>query len=428
MRLAFALFFLLLGWGAHAQQAGNSSQEEAKWLLERLTSVKWPAGSAILNQVTAKLQSGDKQGAAEVATAQAQFLNVTVREMALKMSTRDESVREPLNDFAATFIGVTRDQTDARQLLHGNFIYKGDQAKLTGLNIPDDILRNNNHYAAMSNANVSLKDVLIKVNGQEVATSATTSVPSPDPAGLLTSRAFMGAHALNGTNRRLVEYTFREFMCLPMAGWADTAQFDSRVGRDVDRAPGGDQQRYLTTCKGCHTGMDGFRGAFARWDYKDQGGGNGVIIHTSSGANDNGYTTDRDGTTGVVNKMNRNNVYSGGYVTADDSFMNQTNRPGSINAVRLGWRAPASDSDAALDGRTAGVHAFGRLIAGSTRFSQCMAKHVWDAVCKHDLSEADQEVVFVSLGMAFETGSFNMKKLFETVAIHPKCRLTGGAS
>lgn len=392
MKISYALACLLFASTAHAQSVG-SQEVEAKWLLERLTGVKWSSNSPVYAQVLAKIRAGQKQEAAEIATEQAQFLNVIVREFATKMSTRDESVREPLNDFTATVIGVTRDATDARQLLHGNFTYKGDQTKLTGLNISDEVLRNNTHYAQMAQNSVNLKDVLIRVDGQQVATSDTTTVPNPDPAGLLTTRAWLSSHAIAGTNRRLVEYTFRQFMCLSMPEWADTASFDTRVGRDIDRAPGGDPQRFLTTCKGCHTGMDGFRGAFSRWDYRDRGNNTGSAAHSQSGATDNNYRAPADANQ-VVNKMNANNgVYPGGFTVTNDSFENFTNRPNSRNALNLGWRAPAPDPDATLSARTTGVHAFGRLIAGSTRFTQCMAKRTWDAVCKHDLPEAEMDAV-----------------------------------
>jgi hypothetical protein len=66
------------------------------------------------------------------------------------------------------------------------------------------------------------------------------------------------------------------------------------------------------------------------------------------------------------------------------------------------------------------------LIAGSRRFSQCMAKRVWDAVCKHELSESEMDAVFIELGFAFEAQSYSLRKLFESAALHPKCRLVGG--
>lgn len=336
------------------------------------------------------------------------------------MSSREETIREPLNDFTATIMGVTRDGTDARQLLYGDFLYAADPARIpAGITIPSvlvtDRLRSNAHYAALERANLDVGATLLRVDGQQIANSDTTSIPNPDPAGILTSRAFIAAHAIAGTNRRLVEYTFREFMCLPIEGWADTLGSDFRIGRDVDRFPGGDNNKFLTTCKGCHSMQDGFRGAFAKWDFADNS-----AVHVDNGVTTGGLQPRLDN--GVIYKLNRPDFvqYAGGYRTSDDSFVNNATR--GANAYTLGWREPAPDTSA-LSGRTNGVHAFGRLIAGSKRFPQCMAKRVWASVCHNELSSAEMESIYVSMGLNFENNGYNLKKLFEAVAIHPKCRL-----
>lgn len=439
---------LLLGVNI-AQAQDSSPQAHAHWLLERLTGVKWPATSPVVANMAAALAAGDRRGAVELATAQPQFLNVAVRQMALRMSTREESIREPFNDFAASFMGVTRDGRDARELLHGNFYYAAtDPSRLGTVTLPSnlltDIIGSNNHFNALGRSNLDVGAVLVRTEGQMIAgvstvtvvgtggqqttTSITGPVPSPDPAGILTSRTFMGAHAIAGTNRRLVEYTFRQFMCLPIQGWADTLASDVRIGRDVDRLPGGDNNKFLTTCKGCHTVMDGFRGAFAKYDWRDgiQDIGN-AILHVDNGATGgnlrpNVVNATAGVTTGVVFKMNRPDFvqYQGGYISTDDSWVNNANR--GVNATNFGWRAPAPDTSA-LSGRTAGVHALGRLIAGSQRFSRCMAKRVWDEVCRTEYPEAEQDAIFASLGLEFESAlQYKLKGLFESVALHPKCR------
>lgn len=398
-------------------------------MLERLTGVKHSLDNPIIGQMANLIQAGNRKGAAELATALPQFLNVTVKQMAAKMSTREETLREPLNDFTAGFMGVTRDGTDARELLHGNFYYAAtDPTRLNGITIPSDlfadILRSNNHYAALERANVDVGAALVRVDGQQIVTSATTAIPSPDPAGILTSRAFLGAHAIAGTNRRLVEYTMRQFACVPIEGWADTLAADLRIGRDIDRMPGGDNTKFLTTCKGCHTVMDGFRGAFAKWDFRDVGGVGPVAIHVANGVTAGGLQPNVDpNNRGVVFKMNRNDFvqYAGGYISTDDSFLNNAIR--GNNATMFGWRGPAPDNDAALSGRTTGVHAFGRLVANSQRFSQCMAKRIWAQVCHSDLGISSMESIYVSMGLQFETDRYNLKKLFEAIAAHPRCRM-----
>ena len=48
-----------------------------------------------------------------------------VKDFAMRMSNRDETVDADLNDFVATIIGATRDEIDSRTLLYGNFYYRG---------------------------------------------------------------------------------------------------------------------------------------------------------------------------------------------------------------------------------------------------------------------------------------------------------------
>jgi hypothetical protein len=52
-----------------------------------------------------------------------------------------------------------------------------------------------------------------------------------------------------------------------------------------------------------------------------------------------------------------------------------------------------------------------------------MAKRAWASVCRTELSQAEMEMIFVSMGLDFESKGYNLKKLFESIAIHPKCRM-----
>jgi hypothetical protein len=409
----------LVGAGPGVRAAERTAQDQAIWILQRVTGVKWPSDSPVVSQMTALIASGDSRAAAAVATQQPQFLSVTVKEMASRMSTREESVREPLNDFSAGVIGVTRDETDARELLYGNFYYIPDTTKFTPpANTNTDTAVSNALYDALESSNADIGATLLRVDGQQIATSATATIPNPDPGGILTSRAFLGAHAVAGTNRRMLEYSFREFMCTPLVGWADAAGPDIRIGRDVDRMPGGDPVKFQTTCKACHSVMDGFRGAFAKWDFNDNVG---AAIHASNGVTSGGFQPNLD-SRGVMKKMNRDDFvqFSGGYITKDDSFINNATR--GVNATRFGWRGLAPDNSAAAS-LTGGIHTFGRLLANSQQFSRCWAKHVFDQVCQHDLSESEADALYASLAFEFEQNGYNLKKLFQAVATHPKCRL-----
>jgi hypothetical protein len=385
----------------------SAIEQKARKIYERLTGTKLPIDSPLIAKMADLLNKGDLLGASQIATADPNFYNITVKLMALELSTRDETIKTPLNDMVAGFIGVTRDAKDARELLTGNFYYMGSGTGIRS-DILADILLSNNHYADLESNRVDLAANLVRVEGQVIATSATTSSPNPDPAGILTSRSFMGAHALMGTNRRLVEYTFREFMCVPLSEWADTGASDARIGRDIDRFPAGDHMKFLTSCKGCHTVMDGFRGAFAKWNFQGKGIKNSDV-NARSGNGDFTMATDANG---VLNKMNKNNtIFPLGYVTTDNSFVNNAIRPN--NAALFEWRGDSAKGN--------GVKEFGAVIANSRRFSQCMAKRVFKAVCRKNLDPDASKEKLKLWGDEFETSGYQLKKLFESVATKPEC-------
>lgn len=416
---------LLLGLSSNVMAQTQAQKDDAKWIYERITGVKWAADHPLITQAATMVAAGQRAEVAALATQQPQFLNVTVKNFALEMSTRDETIRIPLNDFAATIMGVVRDNTDARELLYGNFFYVGDPARIPA-SIPNVIadpnemgrrvLSSNEHYEALDSKNnrLDVGSVLMRVNGQRLVENVIqvqnqpdqyVIVANPDPGGVLTSRTFIEAHAVAGTNRRPVEYTFRQFMCLPLEQWADALSSDVRIGRDIDRFPGGDHVKFQTSCKSCHTVMDGFRGAWARWDFD-----NNRALQTTvrQGASDGNR---------VLNKLNRNNtVYPGGYVTTNDSWVNHAVR--GVNATQFGWRG----LDKVTPVNTGiGVNAFGRLVANSQRFSTCMAKRVFKSVCRKELSDSEI-ATYSSLGTQFESLNYNMRNLYQIAALHPRCK------
>lgn len=388
--------------------APSAWAQESKKLLERISGSKIPGDHPLLLQMDEKLMQGDRLGAARIALQHPNFYNITVKQMALKLSTRELTIAQKLNDFAATYIGVTKDNLDARLILTGNFRYMA----AAGVVASQDVTRSNTHYEQLDDAagqrRIDLGTVLQRVNGQVLAAQGGGDVANPDPAGVLTQRAFLGAHAIAGTNRRPVEYTMKVFMCTDMPEWSDTGSSDARVGRDIDRMPGGDPGRYLTTCKGCHTGMDGFRGAFARWDWTPEG----FIIHSSTHT-DNRF--DRF-VNGVSKKMNHNNTtYPSGHVTTGSNWVNFARAP--ANAALFGWRG--SSAGAIESGND--VKGFATLIANSKRFSQCMVKRVYEAVCRKDIQIASNPGFFQAQADAFENSGYRMQELFAQVAVSPEC-------
>lgn len=410
VRATISILMIFTLTGARVS-ASPDAVTAAKKMLERLTGTKVPGDSAPLRQMADLIEQGQLRSAAFVAVQQPGFYNVTVKQMGLKMSTREESLRTPLNDFTAFLIGAVRDDLDARLLLTGNFYYRGDSALVpAGLTVRSDVLndivKSNNHYADLDRPDIDLTKVLRRFDNQPVFSRRDNALANnPDPAGVLTSRAFLGAHADAGTNRRLVEFSFREFMCVPIEKWADVTAPDNRIGRDIDRFPGGDHLRFQTKCKGCHTQMDGFRGAFAKTDFRD-----GMILRGPlENPNANGLKN------GVVDKLNRNNtVFKDGYVTTDSTWVN--NARGPANEGFFGWRGSNVKNGA-------DVQALGLLISNSKRFSECMAQRVFETVCRQPIVASQQTAYMKDMAQRFENGKYVLRNLFVDVALSPECGL-----
>jgi hypothetical protein len=384
--------------------------KKALKLYSRLAGRKISANDATIAQMAALIKKGNTLGAAELATKDPGFYNITVKTMAIEMSTKSENIKNTFNELAASFIGVTRDQTDARELLTGNFLYSAIDPTLT----PDyvaDLLVSDGHYGGLEGNDADLSKVLKRWEGQRIALGygGYLNAPNPDPAGVLTSRVFLMEHALLGTNRRPVEYAFRAFMCVGLSEWSDVGASDAYVGQDIDRFPAGDHSFYQTNCKGCHAMLDGFRGAFAKYDISKRGVAHSEVSATGRAPSllTIGYDENK-----VVRKYHRNNhVFPSGYVTVDDTFVNNATRP--ANMALFGWRGKYQSGK--------GVKDFGTILANSRRFSQCMAKRVFSTVCRKDLDESTNKALLVKWGDEFEASGYKLKKLFESISVKPEC-------
>jgi hypothetical protein len=337
------------------------------------------------------------------------FYNIVVRDFALKMSNRDETINVPLNDFAATIIGVTKDNISAQKLLYDDITYVANPALAAVPNdIVDDVLLSNNHYDTLGKGKFDLAKVLVRTT-QKVYDGAK-AVPNPTPAGLLTSRQWLAAHAIAGTNRRPVEYSLREFLCTPIESAADSSGPDNVIGRDIDRFPGGSYAKFTSTCKACHTVMDGFRGAFARLTFS-----NNYVKHSfvTPAAKDG----DDEATSAVMfqdppyitKKLNHNeSVFPGGRVITDDSWVNNANR--GANAVNFGWTRDSGK----------GIKEFGQLISESKRFPTCLAERVFSNICKRQVIASDK-LMIQKVADEFVSRQYNLKFLFQRIVTTQEC-------
>ncbi|MEK7356969.1 MAG: hypothetical protein AAB250_11000, partial [Bdellovibrionota bacterium] len=178
---------------------------QARRLVERLTGTIVPIDHPMVGRVEQRLLGGDRMGAAKIVTGDTttgeaghpDFLNTVVKQFALKMSNREETIRVPLNDFAASFIGITRDERSAKELLTGDFYYMADPAKArVRADFFRDILVSNNHYDDIEKGQWDIGKILMRVDqnalvaanipkGQQIPLSAAGAMtPNPDPAGV----------------------------------------------------------------------------------------------------------------------------------------------------------------------------------------------------------------------------------------------------
>ncbi|AHZ85037.1 hypothetical protein [Bdellovibrio bacteriovorus] len=259
--------------------AAESDMLKAKKLYERMTGVKVSSTKPELKQVAELIAKGDTRGAANYITGTSDFLNVQIKNLSLKLSNKDESVKVPFNDFSALIVGVVRDGKDFRDILTADYFYD-----VKGVpNETDQRTRmfNQANYTPVETSYMNLQTALVQQPRQKMVKSAW-STPylqseksyemvsldnNPEPAGVFTTRTFAERNLSGGTNRRAVEFSLKQFLCVSMAEAADSSASDQYVGRDVERFPAGDHNKYLTSCKSCHSVMDGMRGAFAKMDY-----------------------------------------------------------------------------------------------------------------------------------------------------------------
>ncbi len=413
------VIFAVVGMlGQSTAEAQTVEEKLALTIYRRVAGVKIGLDDARIQQMAQLIREQKMEQAAAIPAEDSNFYGITVREFAAKMSNRDLVVSAPLTDFVATIVGMARDGVDAREMLTGDFYYAADPSKV--MNVPnndvDDFLTSNNHYEFLEDNAVDLKDALIRVDGQKLVGNAGAAVAHRDPAGVLTSRSFMAAHAIDGTNRRLVEYTFKSFTCLEINQWADTSVSDIYVGRDVERFPEGSNNRFQATCKGCHSGMDSMRPAFALVDFDD-----GYLKHadlqtpvdiTQRNNPDNDEVNDDEiavDNWGVPYKFTRaTDTFPEGYIVKDDSWVNLATT--SKHDKLFGYRSATSGN---------GMGDLGKMVSESRGFSSCMVQRAFESVCKRSLKQ-NEDALKRLLTDKFE-GDYDLKKLFVSVASRMEC-------
>lgn len=399
----------------------DAQRIKAQDIFQRITGIKTPIYDPILTQMVERLNANDPVGAAALATNDFRFINITVRDFASKMSNRAETINVPMNDFTATVMGVVRDDISAQKLLTDNITYQIDPLKAA---VPStlitDILKSNSHYESADTQRVDFSQVLTRFDksGQPLKQKVfdgRLAQDMPTPAGLLTSRGWLAAHAIAGTNRRLVEFSLREFLCTPLENVADSSGPDNVVARDIDRFPGGSHAKFTTTCRACHTIMDGLRPAFGYITFNSE-----YVMHSytspavaTQAMEDNGlgmYKSPAAGASYIAHKLNRNEeVFPGGRITVDDNWVN--NAVFGANTAYFAWKSTSGK----------GITAYGKMLSESRQFPICMAKRVYTQVCKREPASTEMDMINAAATEFSTTRNYNLKFLFQKIVTSKEC-------
>src|SRR5256885_12460295 len=321
-----ALLLTQLAIPAHA-----GPNEQAKRIYERVAGE--PAAAAVLAQMAGAISGSPGQAgllaAAAIATSAPSFYNVTLKNLVIPWTNRDQTVFAPFNDYAATVIGMTRDDVAFNTALSDDILYI-----VNAPGLPAPSAANNNHYATAESNGVDLSTAL-----RRTTQSAAYGTPVQATAGLITTRGAASAFFINGTNRAMFRFTMINHLCHDMETVMDTTRPADRIRQDVARSPGGDSRVFLNNCVGCHSGMDPMAQAFAYYDFV------GTVVGAGTNTGSLQYTPGQVQPKYLINSTN----FQFGFVTPDDSWSNR-------------WRAGANASlgwDPTLPGSGAGAKSRG---------------------------------------------------------------------
>ena len=361
-----------------------NDRDKAKRIHDRIAGV--PPTEATLSQMESLIAGGNAQAAADIATEQPSFYNVTLKNMAVPWTNRDQTVFAPLNDYVATFIGMVRDDVPFNTALSADLTYTVNGSS------PAVSPSNNDHYANAELNNVNLYTAL-----QSTTQSSVMGIPASATAGFITSRASSEAFFIDGTNRAMFRFTLMNHLCRDMEQVLDTSLPPDMIRQDVSRSPGGDSRIFLNNCIGCHSGMDPLARAFAYYDFD-----NGTAM--APGTMRLVYT---DGTV-QPKYFNNNTNFAPGFVTPDDEWTNRWRK--GQNSL-LGWSS-------SLPGTGTGAKSMGDELANSTAFAQCQVEKVFKTVCFRAPGNAADRAQVATMTNNFRTNGYRLKQVFAESAVY----------
>ncbi len=387
-RLAIA--FLVALFIASPALAGD--REQAQRIHDRIAGV--PPTTQVLDDMEATIVSGGRtqqayEDAAYMAMDNKNFYGVTLKNLAVPWTNRDQDLFAPLNDYVATFIGVVRDENvPFNEILSADVLYVGAGS----LGLPGYSPSSNNHYEELERRGLDLGDLAVLTPATQTGLNA---MPPEGVAGLLTTRAAAQAFFIAGTNRAMFRFTMLNHLCHDMEEVKDITGTPDRIRQDVSRSPGGDSRVFMNGCIGCHAGMDPLAQAFAYHDYDEAAG---RMIYTP----------------GTVRPkyFNNNETFKFGYITPNDNWDNYW-REGPNRWI--GWDfGPTSPG-----GSGTGAASMGRELANSEAFARCQVKKVFKAVCLRDPADGTDVSQLDAMTLSFRNG-YRIKQVVAEAAVYCK--------
>jgi len=389
-------------------QAGIE-RDQARRIHERLTGV--PPTNAVLDTMEQMIISdGNGERAALEAMKNPAFYNVTLKNYITPWTNEAQTLFAPLNDYTATVIGMIRDDLDFRGVLYDDILYTGNNVT------PAYSPASNAHYVALESMDLSDPTVLVR----NTQSAMNPQLPAAATAGVITTRAAAEAFFKDGTNRAMFRFTFMNHMCTDLEPLKDVSRVPDRVRQDASRSPGGDSRIFMFSCVGCHAGMDGLGGAYAKYNFNTVTGQldyNRTDAAALADTSLNGYVAG-----GLSMKyLNNADNFKPGYIATDESWVNYW-RNGQNKL--LGWKTPPP-AGVTLDERGhangSGAKSMGAELANSQAFARCQVKKAFQAVCLHDPDQysADRSSVD-AITTDFMSNGYNMKSVFAKVADYCK--------
>ena len=366
-----------------AAASGADERDQAKRIHDRIAGV--PPDEATLSEMATLIANGQELQAADIATENAAFYNVTLKNFSVPWTNRDQTVFAPLNDYVATFIGMVRDDVPFNTALSADLTYT-----VQGVS-PAASPSNNEHYATAERNAVNLATALAATSQ-----SSIQGIPPEATAGFMTSRAAAEAFFIDGTNRAMFRFTMVNHLCRDMEQVLDTSLPPDMIRQDVSRSPGGDSRIFLNNCIGCHSGMDPLARALAYYDFdngSEEAPGSMRLVYTVNQVNSKYFNNDTN--------------FPAGFRTPNDNWENRW-RQGQ-NSL-LGWSG-------SLPGSGAGAKSMGQELANSRAFAQCQVEKVFKAVCFRAPSNDADRLDVGRITDNFVNGGYRLKRVFAETAV-----------